>query len=390
MQGVEISHLNAAIHAILKAFYDICNASIQEALRPIHAYGKSDTLGMDAMPEITIVEQLGAYDKNAIVITEEVGAKRTIDGVPSSHPRTLPTIFLSDPTDRSSQMKKFLNMFPDKTQLVGDVLKNPDSIKLWEENFSSPVSITGASSAISCVRHGVPIFAVIVNYITKELFVACGAGNFMITLPAEPVSLNLDFIRKKGKPITFPGIDGDRHAEKNFVTFVGKDGYLDNLISSRLIEEGELKDALHYELPGGPSRILYLSAIQNRHKPQKKIGFVLANGEKIGEWIHWLPFVRFARSYHDQSLPALRLYEIYQDRPWTKEGILMSTPPIYSVFKPISAYDSKMIIDVNALGRYPNPSKVRATLVVAPFDNGWATRSVNQYGYRPIEFFSGE
>jgi hypothetical protein len=176
---------------------------------------------------------------------------------------------------------------------------------------------------------------------------------------------------------------------RKFVTFLGKEGYRENLVASRLVDEKVLETMLHYGLPGGPLRVLYLSGLQAT-KPSEQVGFILANGEKIGEWIHWLPFVRFARDHHDASVPALRLFEVYQDRPGTKDGVLMATPPIYSPFQPYSENDSRMVIDVNGLSRYPNPSKVRATLIVAPHDNRMATRAVSQYGYRHIVFHPGD
>lgn len=386
MQGVEIAHMNATIHASLKSFYDLSEATVEEALRPIHKYGKSDTLGLDAMPEITIVHELRQYDKNAVVITEETGSDRKIEFMPIAHPRAFRTIFISDPTDRSAQMKKFLDKFP-KDKKLKDVLRDPASRAVWEKDFGGPASISGSCSAISCVRHGVPIFAVIVNYITQQMFISCSAGNFVVDLPVEMTKLDFDHIvkREKGKPILFPGIDGTD--TRRFVTFLGKEGYRENLLASHLIEEPDLDKLLHYGLPGGPPRALYLSALQSKEHGGR-VGFILANGEKIGEWIHWLPFIRFARNGRDMSATALSIFEVYQDRPGTKDGILMSTPPAYSIFKPFSEDDQRMIIDINSLANFPNPSRVRATLIVAPSDNRWATRAVNQYGYRQLEFFS--
>ena len=165
---------------------------------------------------------------------------------------------------------------------------------------------------------------------------------------------------------------------------MGKSGYRENFLDSRLIDEKDLSDLLHYHLPGGPLRILYLSTFQPDDDP---IGFILANGEKITEWIHWLPFVRFAQKENDQSELALKLYEVYQDRPWTKDGVLMSTPPAYSIFRKASN-DSRMVIDVNRFADFSNPSKIRSTLLIAPRNNHWATRVVNQFGYRPIEILT--
>jgi hypothetical protein len=376
--------MNAALIAVLKAYYDFRHSSVEDALRPISSYGKKDTLGMDAGPEIVICEELGRYDAGAVVITEEIGSGTKLsDTFRPNDPQTFRTVFISDPTDRSTPLKKFLAAFP-KEQKIGDIFGDPDSKGKWEEKFGTPASITGATSAISCIRRGVPIFAVIVNYITQELMVSCAAGNRIIKLPDErPDFIDLNYVRTHGEPIVFPGIDGDIKSMQRFVTFLGdgnKIGYKENFIDSGLMDAKQMDAFLHYGKPGGPSRALYLSSLQPRDTP---VGFILANGEKIGEWIHWLPFVQFARSSNDDSQPALILFEIFQDRPWTKEGILMSTPPNYSVFR---EYGGKLFIDTSWLLRMPNPSQLRSTLVVAPYDNRWAVRSSSQSGYRSIRF----
>ncbi len=387
MQGVEISHLNVAISAALKAYYDFMHSTVEDALRPVAAYGNKkskDTLGMDAGPEITICEELGRYDAGAVVVTEEIGSRgmRVSDTFRPNDPQTFRTVFICDPTDRSNQLKEFLAQFPKETR-IGDIMGNPKAITKWEKKFGAPVSISGATSAISCIRRGVPIFAVIVNYITQELIVSCAAGNRILTLPSErPHCVDLEFVRNKGELITFPGIDGMK-SMRRFVTFLGdtgKIGYKENFADSGLMTDKAMDEYLHYGKPGGPSRALYLSSLQPRTTP---VGFILANGEKIGEWIHWLSFVQFARSQSDDSQPALILYEVFQDRPWTKEGVLMSTPPNYSVFR---EYEGRLYIDTSWLLRMPNPSQLRSTLIVAPYDNRWAVRSSSQFGYRPIRF----
>ena len=384
MQGVEISHLNAAILAALKAYYDFRHSTVEDALRPVAAYGKKGTLGMDAGPEITICEELGRYDAGAVIVTEEIGSRgmRFSDTFRPNDPQTFRTVFISDPTDRSNQLKDFLSGFP-KGKEIGDILGDPSSVGKWEKKFSAPVSITGATSAISCIRKGVPIFAVIVNYITQELVVSCAAGNRTLKLPSKrPGLVDLEYVRMNGEIVTFPGIDGGMNMRR-FVTFLGdtgKVGYKENFKDSGLMSEADMAKFLHYGKPGGPSRVLYLSSLQPRSMP---VGFILANGEKIGEWIHWLSFVQFARSQTDESQPALILYEVFQDRPWTKEGVLMSTPPNYSVFR---EYGSRLYIDTSWLLKMPNPSRLRSTLILAPYDNRWAVRSSSQSGYRPIRF----
>jgi hypothetical protein len=386
MQGVEISHLNAAIAAVLKAYYDFRHSTVEDALRPIATYGKKDTLGMDAGPEIIICEELRRYDAGAVVITEEIGSRGVSmngDTFRSNDPQTSRTVYISDPTDRSNQLKAFLAKFP-KEQKIGDIFGEEETIRRWEKDFSAPASITGATSAISCVRRGIPIFAVIVNYITQEMAVSCAAGNRILSLPNErPDLIDLDYVRLNGNLLSFPNIDGEMKSMRRFVTFLGdtgKVGYKENFLDSGLMSEVQMAEFLHYGKPGGPSRALYLSSLQQELIP---VGFVLANGEKIGEWIHWLPFVQFSRSLNDDSQPALILYEVFQDRPWTKDGILMSTPPNYSVFR---EHNGKMFINTNGLLQMANPSQLRSTLIIAPYDNRWAVRASSQSGYRPIIF----
>ncbi|MBI5654654.1 hypothetical protein HZC53_03315 [Candidatus Uhrbacteria bacterium] len=383
MLGVEMSHLNAGIAALLKAYFDFVNSTVEDALRKISAYGKKDTLGMDAGPEITICEALGRYDTGAVVITEEIGSKGGGDNFRPLDTQTLRTVFISDPTDRSNQLKAFLREYPPEMK-IGDIFSNPDTKEKWESRFSGPACITGATSAISCVRRGLPIFAVIVNYITQEMMVSCAAGNRIVKLTGDlPDRIDLKFVCDRGDTLIFPGMEKNFKDMQRFATFLGdegKTGYKENFIDSELLDEGKMKEFIHYDKPGGPSRALYLSSLQPRTAP---LGFVLANGEKIGEWIHWLPFARFARSQFDDSQPALVIYEVFQKRPWTKEGVLMSTPPNYSIFR---EFGGRFFIDTSLLLRMPNPSKLRSTLIVAPFDNRVVMRLCNQSGYRTIVF----
>ena len=384
MTGIEMSHCNAAIDAILTAYHSTMQSTVGEMLNPILVYGKGDTLGMDAMPEITIVNQLQKYDRHAVVITEETGLAERAYLFRADNSQRFRTVFISDPTDRSTQIASVLKGVADKSKRVSDVMRDPETLVKWELEWGSPASITGGSSAISCVRRGVPIFAVIINYVTHQLFLSCSTGNYCFDIQPEIVELDVDKIRTGGKKVFFRQM-GKRHdMMKQFVTFTGKAGYSENLRDSHLMTDAELERCLHYRLPGGPLRILYLSDIQPETHP---IGFILANGEKISEWIHWLPFVRFARNEVDITEPALSLHEVYQDRPWTKDGILMSTPPAYSIFQRKSPEDHRMIVNVGRFSDFDNPCRIRATLMVAPGDNHWATRVVNQYGYRQLELY---
>jgi len=391
MQGVESSHLNAGIHATLRGYYALMESTVAEALKPVLAYGKSDTLGLDAMPEITIVGALSEYDKFSIIITEECGVK-TDDSAILNDPQLFRTVYLSDPTDRSAQLKELLKSVPEEEQkkTVGEVMQDPKTRKFWETNHGSPASITGSTSAITCLRRGVPIFAVIANYVTQQLFISCSAGNYVVDLPERFSDITLAYAQKNGRRLYFRGIDAtNKDAQRRFVTFMGdpikKKGYRENFNDSQLMTDEERERYLHYALPGGPSRALYLSDLQPEETP---IGFVLANGEKIGEWVHWLPFVMFAKKIDDDSKPALQLFEICQDRPWAKEGILMSTPPSYSIFRPVDSAGKQVMINVSRFVDFPNPSMIRSTLLITPLGNGWASRIVNQYGYRSLNLHS--
>ncbi len=383
MEGIEKSHANAVLAAILKSTYAFWQSTVEEALRPILKYGKSDTLGMDAMAEITIIETLQEYDHLSAIITEEAGGRGKMNFPHPIDHHSFRTVFISDPTDRSSQLKAALESTTDKTQSILETMDTSEFKEMWEKKYGAPLSITGGSSAITCVRRGIPIFSVVVNYITRQLFLACSAGCYMYQLPAEPVKLDVESILAGGENIFFHNSCQTSHM-RHFTTFMGKSGYKENFIDSHFMSEEDMVNNLKYDLPGGPSRALYLSKLQ----PLKdQIGFVFANGEKITEWIHWLPFLRFARKKDDQGEAALRLFEVYQDQPYTKEGILMSTPPAYSIFQPVNG-DGRMVISVDKFDSFANPSKIRATLILTLADNNWATRAVNQYGYRPIEFYS--
>ena len=336
MVGIEEAYCNTIIRALLLANYALLEATIVESLQGNSVWGKGDTLGLDAIPEIAILDYLKSFDQYAVMLTEETGRDSNplaLTG-PESH-RGVRTFFICDPTDRSAQLGKFLRRFQSEeepSRKVAAAIKRPETKCEWETDHGSPCSITGAFSAITCVRRGLPICTGLLNYITQELFVACSAGVYSKVLPSHDdidawEKIEFRLVQSTGEALHFRPV-GPEHW-KRFVTFLGKDGYEDNLLGSKFIQENFRKD-LHYDLPGGPSRVLYLSELQPMDHP---IGFVLANGEKIGEWIHWFAFCRFAFSPDDLRKPALVLYEVSEDRPFTKEGILMSPSPPYSIFR---------------------------------------------------------
>ncbi len=265
-------------------------------------------------------------------------------------------------------------------------MNNEDAKTKWAARFGSPPSITGACSAVTCVRYGVPIATAIVNFLTQELFVASRIGVLRMDIPEnlEPSSVTLEYLRSNGHPIYFPTLAKRGNDTHNFVTFLGKTGYLENFKDNDILTPEDAVRFCKSPEAGGPSRVLYLSDMQPTDQP---IGFILANGEKIGEWVHWIPFIRFGRARDDSSrLGPLVMHEIHQGRPWTKDGILMSTNPLYSIFVPEDESTDNMMIDISKLHTVPNPSKFRSTLFVTNRANGWANTLMAARKFRQISF----
>jgi hypothetical protein len=244
MLGVEKSYGNAAIQGLLFANRNLMEASVEDALRVTPRYGKCDTLGLDAIPEISTSAQINNYDRHSILITEEQSEWPDIAGV-SMNPHVFRTFFVSDPTDRSADFAVFLNGVKNKKMRVLDAMKELSAKERWEQDSSSPASITGPYSAITCIRRGIPILAVLVNYLTQEIFLACSAGifNMPINYEAEPLELlTVDYIRSNGKRVEFGATVEPYKNLKKFVTFLGaegKAGYLENFRDSHLMEEDE-------------------------------------------------------------------------------------------------------------------------------------------------------
>lgn len=385
MSGKNDVYCDACIEALMLANLSLTQMRISDLLKRV-PYGKSDTYAFDAVAEIQIKDCLARFDPDSVLITEELG-QNFLDFWPNfSDIAFHPSVFFCDPTDRSSQLVKFLETMSKAhgSEKFGALIANGKTLGYWEEMAECPASITGAVAAITCVRRGRIVFSVVLNYITQEIAVACSSGIVIVKLDGYDTlkhrRLTLAEVIKKGKPIEFNPIPADSPWDnsKYFTAFLGsahKIGYAENIKDSDILSEEERVRFVRHREPGGPARILYLSSLQPAETP---MGFILANGEKITEWIHWIPFVRFAK--HGDG-KALRLFEIFQARPWTKDGILMATSPIYSVFH---QFDGIVALDVNFLRRFPNPSRYRSTLIIAPFNNEWVNHLMQQLCYREI------
>lgn len=383
MQGIERAYCDVCIKALVRAWAELMEATGTEALRRTR-YGKGDTLGLDAITEITIKGRLEEFDRHAILITEELDDQAHRRWPTDSIPERQPLMFFCDPTDRSFPLEKFLKHISEQnpTDKVGNLMAGCNAGEVWEKMFEPPVSITGATGAITCVRKGEVIFSVILNYITGTVYVANDIDVFWYQLGdfSDPANeeVTLAEILKKGKRLVFSGVRERGYSPddcKRFVTFLGKPGYRENFDDSLLFTE-ESGAFLHHSQPPGPPRVFYLSELQSKHGP---VGFILANGEKIGEWMSWLSFVKYARN--GSGGRALRAYEIALERPWTKNGMLMSTSPAYSLFCDTG---DKMYLDVSRLRNFKRPSQFRCMMVVVPYDNERIIHVLEQYQYREI------
>lgn len=382
--GIEKSYTDAMVRALQNARRALFDTLVRDAVSRSHVLHKGDTLGLDQRPENAITSALQRYDPYCITITEERGEVNpfAIDG-----PTTLQgarTFFACDPFDRSNQACRFLSEHGNPQERIIDVIRREGTGERWTSQYSGPLSITSSTSAICCIRRGLPIAAVILNHFAEEMTLACAAGIYHVQLPKDlSTTISLDYVQEVGTRLQFPQ-PADYDAGQKIVAFIGKPerGYPENFKNCRLVTDTELGKHLSYDLPGGPSRVLYLS---NLRASQEPIGVVVANGEKIGEWIHWLTFTRFARRVDDHSAPALRLFEVSQNQSLMIDGYLMMPSPDYSIF--VKYKDGRsVIVSSEKLQSLENPSKYRSTLILIPANNKWALNQVEQYGYREIIF----
>jgi hypothetical protein len=392
MKRVQVDYCNAVIGIALKAAQSLWNLKVSEAIQTSPGYGKRDTFRLDAIPEIHMRTEYDAYDPHVVFVTEETGAQANQPYNPLDHRSKFPITDVSDPFDRSVPTQRFLSKLGVSDPAVSsktlwDLFSNPTTKSKWESELGGPAEITGSSSAITRLIQGVPIFSVIVNFVTRQLIVACSAGVYCLDLPARLERVNLTFVRDHGKRIYFPDINHNGNASR-FVTFLKKEGYKENFEDTKLVEPHEIEANKHFDEPGGPLRPLYLSTL---HPEVNRPGFILANGEKLGEWVHWLAFLRFGRKPQDDGEIALKMHEIFGNRSNIKDDVLMAPTPPYSLFRKLNnREDSRdpeaFILDVGFFPRFPVPSRIRSTLVLAPSDNQWIGNRLSYHGYRRIKF----
>lgn len=388
MDGIEEAYCDVVINAVHVAYRNLLQSSIIDAISHSKAPGKKDTLGLDAIPEIDIFNRTGDFDRLSMLIAEERGKEqKTTDASLPAHHTADQTFFLADPTDRSRPLQifleKFLNEHTDPNATVEQAFREDNAQANWESQFESPIAITGAHCALTCIRYRLPICSALVNFMTSQIVVACEKGIFTCQLPDpnEEDHVDLKSVQKYGSRIYFPPTQ--TWNEKQFVTYNAKSEYEDNLKGVKLASIFEAAVNLQYGTPGGPSRVLYLSDLQNQ---DERVGYILSNGEKIGEWIHWLTIARYGRNELDYSQPALNVYEIDNEDSLMKNKFFMAPSEVYSILRDLDKEKNLVEFDVERFRTLHNPSLYRSTLLIVPKNNRAINQKARQSDYRRIVF----
>jgi len=362
MKGIEKQYLRNCIKALCHARLALLRLSSEDAVEVI-PYGKIDSLRLDAVPEIIISKTLcQEFDPHLPLITEEIGSSKKLKGSEDQ------LVCFSDPMDRSKVLRDFLKR---RKGLLEQIFQEQRIIQEWEEKCGGDIELSGPYGSITGIRHGQILFCVMINYITGTLYIA--SKGYVGCIPFDAIFSDLsqkEFKRTKGifenvNPLQFGAIEQDlTNIDTKFVAYCKGKEYEDNLVESRILGRKGLErirqEHLAYDLVGGPARILYLQS-------PSQVGFILANGEKIIEWIGWLAFVKFSQK-------GLFAFELSFDSSWTRDGILMAPSNAYSVLGEETGIEQghryKILeIALNKLKYFRNPSQYRSTIVVCPAVN---------------------
>lgn len=381
MIKIDQFYYNVAIQALLEAYYLIKQTTIEELLKPTK-YGKRDTKRFDSFPESSIRKDLLEVDPDIILITEERDEAQ--EKLKSFHYPCQPVVFIGDPTDRSAFLENFFKNLKvaDRRRKFQELMQDSGVIRKWEEFAGGNAMISGATCALTGIKKGIPFFGAIINYITGDLFVGCELGNKRFNVSNLSQSdfkwITLEKIQNEGENIVFNFKREWENFEdyKNFVTFVGKEGYKENLENSQIFLKNPEKHLVYNE-PGGATRILYLSSLWK----DSNVGFIMANGEKIIEWIHWIPFIAAAQ----REGSNLKVFEIFFERPWTKDGILTATGPAYSIFS-LDKNRNFYLVNIEKIKDHPKPARFRSTILVASEENRWVSSTMETHEYTELRF----
>jgi hypothetical protein len=273
------------------------------------------------------------------------------------------TVLICDPTDRSIKMREFLQkLIQQDSNLAFATVREAfnQHADQWRLQFGNP-TISGAAGSITAIRDRRILFNVMINYVTGEIFTADSFGTRKSTIEDQ----------SSEEPVSFSAAD---RRSRRFVTFLGKEGYVENMEKCKL---GLKPEDCSDEWTGGPLRIINLSDLGERD-----ISFILSNGEKICEWVGWLAWVKYARDPRQADEPALHAFRLFFESPRTKELILVAPGPHYSIF---IEEGGEMRVNLDRMFQLADPSHYRETILITSRENVGAIARVRALGQYETE-----
>lgn len=347
MQKIEKYLIYECIEALKDVNDGMRNTHVKSLVKKASS-GKRDSLFLDMLPENILRGKLiNDYDKHLVLISEEKG-KFNFEKISEAE-----VVVFSDPTDRSKYFKNFLCLDVLKKKgggnpLFGELLDSKDTLGKWESFTNVHPRLSGACCSITIVKRGQICFSMVLNYITQELVLACQDFIGYSSLKRIKIKAGcLDFSRWSS--IRFP----EPKKKTSYVTFLGKKHYLEYI--GNLKKSGILDDSvtLLEREPGGPARILYLSNMGGN-----PAGFIISNGEKIGEWIHWLSFCKYSDD--------LVAYSVYPGTFFARDDLLMAPSALYSI---LELRNNILFLNYGKLRYSDNPSRYREMILVCHRNN---------------------
>ena len=273
MDGLERAYLAATIRAVLEANRALLLLTCGEAVQSCDGgYGKSDTMLLDSVPEVTLRQTLEGFDPEIVLITEESGKNTDLINLGRKF------AFLADPLDGSDLLKRFvLTHVSDQKITLGEVFADQELGHKWPTSTKFVgLSSFACSSSIAVVRNGELLFAVIALLVPQKILMACRTGVYCADIVQE--FSNRMLATKQWKRLCFPAPD-PLHFQR-FIAYAKREVYRINLKETQLLALWEqIEDLKDLDVPG-PGRILFLSSLTD-----SPVGFVASSGEKIGEWI---------------------------------------------------------------------------------------------------------
>ncbi|NPB09723.1 MAG: hypothetical protein GXO17_05145 [Thermodesulfobacteria bacterium] len=324
---------------------------------------KRDALYLDVIPENMLRRLLiKKYDNSIVLITEEKG-EFNFELINKAE-----TIIFADPTDRSKFFKKLIDKYISENKDFGkktlsELIDSGKNIKEdWEKLVDNePAQTSGACCSFTVIKRGKVLFAIILNYITGDIIIAC--EDFI-------AYKNVDKIKKDDRFSTWNDIsflsNEEESENKLFVTYLGKQ-YRQFYYDANIIPETYQP---LYEEAGGPMRILHLSNLASQ-----KVNFILSNGEKIGEWLPWLAFCKYSKDLIAYSIyPATKTF-------YARDDLLMTPSPPYSI---LEGENEDFSLNLDKLKYISNPSRYREMIIVLHKNNDSVASFIEAQKSRPI------